>query len=141
MQLSCIMYDLVLKIHKVNTRYKNISLACFVCFVYLNVHCSNTWGRQGMLIVIIWEYEGMCNIRCVYLCSVFRNTSVLHLCYFKMLYLSLHEFLMVLLQFQRQSDVIFTLLTGETLLKISLIISLAFGNCYSERAKRFWTLT
>ena len=67
---------------------------------------------------------------------VFSNNSVLHLRYFKRLYLNCHEFLMYSYG-SRQNYTIFTLLTGETLLKTPLTISVALENSRGERAKRF----
>ncbi|MPC13526.1 hypothetical protein E2C01_006264 [Portunus trituberculatus] len=46
-------------------------------------------------------------------------------------------FVCVFLRFFRQSDKISTLLTGETLLKIPLIISVALENSRGEGAERF----
>ena len=68
---------------------------------------------------------------------VFSDTSALPLHYYKKLYSKRNKFLKLFSRFQRQSGKIHTLLLRETVLKTALIVSVALGNCRSERTKRF----
>ena len=68
---------------------------------------------------------------------VFLNTCVLHLHYFKRTYINLHEFQRCFLRFCRQVGMISTLLTGGTLIKIQLMISVDLKYSRGETAKSF----
>ncbi|MPC99333.1 hypothetical protein E2C01_094740 [Portunus trituberculatus] len=71
--------------------------------------------------------------------SVFSNTSLLHSPphYFEMLYLNSHEFLRYFYGFIGRLTKISTLLTGETILKTPLIVSVVLKNNCGERPKSF----